>query len=92
MTGRQLKRMLTYEGLLYTLGSVLASLVLSLVVSPLMGRALNSLFWFFSFDFTLLPVLAAAPVFALLGLFIPRLTYAAAVRRTVVDRLRETEV
>ena len=62
MTGKQLKTMLVCEGLLYALSSVLLSLVLAVVLGPLAFSALQSMFWFFTYRFTLAPILAVAPV------------------------------
>ena len=47
MTNRQLKTMLIYEGLFYAMSSVAAAFMLSLVVGPLAGKMLDSMFWFF---------------------------------------------
>lgn len=38
MTKRQLKLMLIYEGLFYAVGSIIASLILSVVLSPMLGQ------------------------------------------------------
>ncbi len=67
MTGGQLKKMLVLEGLLYTLAAVLASLLLTVVMGPLLGTAVNSLFWFFTYRFTLAPILLISPIFVVLG-------------------------
>ena len=91
MTGRQLKRMLMLEGLLYTLLSIIFSLLLSLILSPVLGGAVEQMFWFFSYRFTVWPVLLIAPVFVLLGLLIPLLTYRVIARHTIVERLRDGE-
>ena len=91
MTGKQLKRMLVYEGLFYALGAVAAALVLTVGLSPLLGTALNSMFWFFTYRFTVMPVLAVLPVFALLGVLVPLAVYRAVARFTIVERLRETD-
>ena len=91
MTGKQLKRMLVYEGLFYALGAVAAALVLTVGLSPLLGTALNSMFWFFTYRFTVTPVLAVLPVFALLGVLVPLAVYRAVSRFTIVERLRETD-
>ena len=66
MTGKQLKTMLVYEGLLYAWGG-----------GDLPGadpdfrpggfKAVGSMFWFFTYRLTLTPFLIVAPVFALLG-------------------------
>jgi len=91
MTGRQLKTTLVYEGLLYALGAVAAALVLTVGLSPLLGKALGSMFWFLTYRFTAVPILLVAPAFALLGVLVPLGVYRSAARRTVVERLREAE-
>ena len=89
MTGKQLKRMLMTEGLLYTLGAVAVSLTLALVLSPFIASGLESLIWFFTFRMVWAPIVLVAPVFALLGAVIPLLAYRSSARHTVVERLRE---
>ena len=91
MTNRQLKKMLIYEGLFYALGSSAVALILSVLLYPLLGNLLETMFWFFSAHFTILPVLITIPVFALLGLGIPSVIYHQTSKLSVVDRLRETE-
>ena len=75
--------------MLYTLGAVTASLVLAVVLGPMAFAAIETLFWFFTYRFTLTPFLIITPVFILLGLGIPLLTYRSAARHTIVERLRE---
>ena len=91
MTNRQLKKMLIYEGLFYALGSSTVALILSVLLYPLVGNLLETMFWFFSAHFTVLPALAAIPVFTLLGWGIPSAIYHHTAKQSVVDRLREAE-
>lgn len=91
MTGKQLKKMLIYEGLFYSLGSALIALVLSLMLNPLSEQVLEGMFWFFTPHFVILPVVGAIPVFALLGWAIPKIMYHQTEKHSVVERLRETE-
>lgn len=91
MTGRQLKIMLVCEGLLYTLGAALAAIALSVVFSPLTAKALESMFWFFSYKFTVLPILITVPLFTILGIILPLITYKITAKKSIVERLRETE-
>ena len=91
MTGKQLKTMLVYEGLFYALGAVAAALILTVVFSPLLGVAMSSLFWFVTYRFTVVPILAVLPAFALLGVLVPLVVYRSVAKRTIVERLRETE-
>ena len=88
MTNKQLKTMLIYEGLFYALGSSLAALILSILLNPLMGKMLESMFWFFSANFTIIPVLLVIPVFALFGWLIPSILYGQTAKQSTVDRLR----
>lgn len=90
MTGRQLKTMLVWEGLLYGQAPSVCGL-LSVVAGPQLGTAMNSMFWFFSYRFTLLPILAVLPVFLLLGVTLPLGVYHFVAKSTIVERLRETE-
>lgn len=91
MTGRQLKTMLIWEGLYYALGAVAASLVLSVVSGSLLSNVLASMFWFFTYRFTVLPILCIAPFFAVLGIALPLMVYRSVSRHSIVERLRETE-
>lgn len=91
MTGKQLKAMLVYEGLFYALSSAVAALVLSFVLNPLVGNLLENMFWFFSSKFTIIPVLLAIPIFALLGWLIPYIMYNHAAKCSIVEQLRNTQ-
>ena len=91
MTNRQLKTMLIYEGLFYALSSAAAALVLSFVLNPLVGDLLEHMFWFFSARFTIVPVLLAIPIFALLGWLIPDVMYDHTARSSIVEQLRDAQ-
>lgn len=89
MTNRQLKKMLIYEGLFYALASSAAALILSVLLYPLLGNLLETMFWFFRAHFTVLPVMITIPVFAFLGFGIPSVIYHHTGKQSIVDRLRE---
>ena len=91
MTGRQLKKMLVYEGLLYALGSVVFALVLTVALSPALSRVLESMFWFFTYHLTISPILVLTPIFMLLGCLVPLGVYRSVARSTIVERLRDAE-
>ncbi len=88
MTGKQLRSMLVWEGLLYTLGAAGLALLLAVSLGPVAFRAVEGLFWFFTYRLTLTPFLLVIPLFALLGAGIPVLTGRAAAKHTIVERLR----
>lgn len=91
MTGRQLETMLLWEGLLYTLGSGLIAGLLSAAANPLAGRLLESAYWFYSYHYTITPVLAMLPAFIVLGCAIPAVMYRQAVKQSIVERLRSLD-
>lgn len=88
MTGRQLRAMLIWEGLLYALGAAGLALILTLTLGPVAFQAVEGLFWFFTYHLNLTPFLFIIPLFALLGVCIPVLTGRAMAKHTVVERLR----
>ena len=49
MTGRQMCAMLVWEGLLYALGAAGLALLLTLLLGPVAFRAVEGLFWFFTY-------------------------------------------
>ena len=89
MTARQQRRMLTLEGLMYTLGAAALAAVLTLLTAPAVRAVLGSAFWFLSYRFTLWPVLAISPAFAVLGVVIPALSGRVERRHSIVERLRQ---
>lgn len=91
MTGKQLKTMLVYEGMLYASGAVLFSLILSIGAEPLAGYLMENMWWFFSFQFTLLPMVIIVPAFLILGMVLPLIIYHFAAKKSIVERLRENE-
>ena len=64
------------------------SLALSMVLGPLVGAGCGSVFWFFTYQFTILPIALLLPVFAVLGLVIPWMTYRTAAKQSIVERIR----
>ncbi len=91
MTGKQLKTMLVCEGLIYAFGSIVLSLLLTVLAGPLLSRVLEGMFWFYSYHLTVTPILILMPVFVLLGTALPLLSYRGVAKQTIVERLREAE-
>ncbi len=91
MTGKQLKTMLVWEGVLYTAMAIGLSLILSLLGGPALGSVMNSMFWFFTSRFTILPVVAVTPIFLILGAVLPLIAYQVVSKHSIVERLREAE-
>ncbi|MCM1047351.1 MAG: ABC transporter permease [Clostridiales bacterium] len=91
MTGKQLKKMLVCEGMVYALGAIVISLAVSFIMEPLAGRIAEGMFWWFSFKFALTPMVFVIPVFVLLGVTLPLAVYHFAAKKSIVERLRESE-
>lgn len=91
MTGRQLRKMLICEGLLYGSMTAVTALILSVLTGPLAETVGSDLAWFFTYHFTVVPVLIVIPIFVALGVALPLICYRNMVKRTIVERLRENE-
>lgn len=91
MTGSQLKKMLIAEGEILTLGSVLLSFILIIVTGPVFSNVISSIFWFFTYNFSLMPFVIITPIFAVLGVLLPMIAYRAMAGKSIVERLREAE-
>lgn len=91
MTGKQLNRMLMIEGIIFAGSAVMVTLVLIIAMGPMIGTVLESMFWFFNYRINIVPILAVAPFFLLLGVAIPLVSYKYVAKRSVVERLREAE-
>ncbi|MDE5939166.1 MAG: ABC transporter permease [Lachnospiraceae bacterium] len=91
MTGKQLNQMLITEGMVFAGSSVVITLILTIVMGPLASSVLEGMFWFFSYRFTVTPILLVAPAFLAIGAIIPLLSYHYVAKRSVVERLREAE-
>lgn len=91
MTGKQLNAMLITEGLLFAGGAVAVTLAMVIAMGPVIGRALEGMFWFFTYEINVMPILAVTPCFLLLGVLVPLLSYRYVAKRSVVERLREAE-
>lgn len=91
MTGKQLKAMLIWESLYYTLGAVAICFILYITTGPLLGATLNNIFWFFTYKFTVMPILICIPFMIIISFIVPYLGYKNLVKQSVVERLREIE-
>ena len=70
------------------MGSALLAFTLILITAPIVGPGLNGMFWFFTYHFTIWPIMVILPFFAVLGIGIPVVTCRTMQRYSVVERLR----
>lgn len=88
MTGAQLRRMLTMEGLYYAAGTLGLSLLLASLFSLTALRAIGGVMWFMTYRFTLWPLLAAYVPLLITAVLLPGLVYGKPSASSVVERLR----
>ena len=91
MTKRQLKQMLICEGLLYVGFTAVLSFALSLSAGSMLAGMLEKIMWFFTYRFSVLPLLLVIPFFAALGILLPVFSYRDVEKQSIVERLRESE-
>ena len=91
MTGTQLRRMLGCEGLLYALFTGAASVILGGILNATAIRGLGDALFFYSWRFTVTPILLCLPVLVLVVLAVPALCYRSMCRTSVTERMRKAE-
>lgn len=63
----------------------------AIAISSSYRRLWQSMFWFYSAHFTVLPVLITIPIFAILGFGIPSVIYHQTSKQSIIEQLREAE-
>lgn len=89
MTGKQLKRLISCEGLYYSVGTILASAVFGTLFSVVIVKGISDSIWFFTYRFVMLPMLAIYPCLILLTVLIPALLYKQISKTSIIERLRQ---
>ncbi|HIT33473.1 MAG TPA: FtsX-like permease family protein, partial [Candidatus Faecousia intestinigallinarum] len=91
MTGKQVKQMLIYEGVGYSVLGLICSLILSILGSVTVVRMMGAELTYFTWHFTLLPVFLCIVPLILITALVPLICYKKMVQKTVVERLRVAE-
>ena len=89
MTGRQLRRLLAWEGVYYAIGTIVTSAAVGTVFSAVVVRAMAGGIWFFTYRFIFWPLLAVYPFLLLLTMAIPALLYRGIAKASIIERLRQ---
>lgn len=89
MTGKQLRQMLILEGVYYAAAAGIVSVVLGVALSLVIVRALAESMWFFTYRFTMIPLLLVIPVLLFIGMLLPVVFLRVVEKRSIVERLRE---
>ncbi len=88
MTGKQLRQMLTGEGLCYVLLTAGVVLTVGNLLVYALVKAYTMQMWMFTYHFILWPILAAIPMLIVFGLLISAACCGILRRRSIVERLR----
>ncbi len=90
MTTKQLRRMLIMEGLYYTASAGIVSMLFGILMSALIVQNLSANMWFFSYHFTILPLIMTIPILLIIGILLPSPVLYSVQKQSIVERLRET--
>ena len=88
MTTGQLRKMLLLEGFFYTAAAGLTALGLGALMSLIIVKQLFSALWFFTYHFTLLPLMVTVPVLLIIGIAVPGIMQKAVEKQSIVERIR----
>lgn len=91
MTDKQLRKMLIFEGLYYALITLIVVLTIGLPITYLGVNSFAGQMAFFSYHFTLFPIIICMPVLIVIAVLIPILGFRDIKNASVVERLREIE-
>ncbi len=91
MTGKQLRHMLRWEGLLYAGMTLALALTAGNVLCYALVKLITREMWYFTWHFSVLPLVLCAPVLVVICIVVPAISYRSMCRQTVVERLREVE-
>lgn len=88
MSGGQMERSLIWEGILYALLTLLAALTLGSVACRAIIQAVAGEIWFFTYHFSVTPILLCILPLLLITWLVPALACRSLRKRTIVEQLR----
>lgn len=91
MTKKQLLTMLVFEGGYYSILTIVTSLILGIAFSIGIVATIVSGLWFFTYKFTITPLLIVSPILVLISFIVPIIAYRSLGEQSVVERLRNME-
>lgn len=89
MSGKQLFRLLLWEGIIYVLFTLLISLTLSGAIYLIMAKTIPSVFTFAAFSFPFIPAIVTAVLITLICIATAAIMYKYSVRDSVTERLHD---
>lgn len=88
MTGKQLSRMMTFEGIYYAAGACVLGITASVLLGFTAIRALTGTIWLFTFRFTLVPALVTCVALLAAAAVIPSMALHLFNKGSIVEKLR----
>lgn len=92
MTGKQLEAMLIMEGIWYGVWTLVIAATLGNVVSYGLLYLIGNMMRSFKWSFHILPLAVSVPVIAFISAVLPVICYHTLCRKSIIERLRLTEV
>ncbi|MCY6370600.1 ABC transporter permease [Clostridium ganghwense] len=89
MTKKQLYKMLIFEGIYYAILTIAITLTVGNAFSYIIVQAMAGQIWFFTYHFTILPVLIASPILIIVSILVPLISYKETSQQSIVEQLRE---
>lgn len=91
MTEKQQRRMLLWEGLMYALLTFISTLTVGSLICYGFVLLMAGQVWFFTYHFTLLPVLCCLPFLLLIAVEVPRICGRKMAKQSIVESLRQID-
>lgn len=91
MTRKQLNSMLIREGIFYSLGTMIISILVSIGISITAIKKLSNKFFFTTYDFTIKPMVISLPIIIILGIVLPYIINKSMVKESIVERIRKDD-
>lgn len=91
MTKKQLITMLTLEGGYYSALTISTSIIFGIIFSVVIVGFIVSRLWFFTYEFTIKPLLIISPILVFISIIIPTILYNSIGKQSIVERLRNIE-
>lgn len=88
MSGKQLKKTLIWEGILYALITFVVTLTAGSALCRLLIQAVAGEIWFFTYHFSVSPVFVCVLPLLLITWLVPDLAYRSLKKKTIVEQLR----
>ena len=86
-----MKSMLAWEGVLYAVFTMIFSIAGGKIINSLVLENALTDMWYFTNQFTIVPIILCMPVLLLLACVIPMVAYKNMNRESVVERLRQVD-